>query len=140
MRTILYTGKQSRTVRHDGTVWFHCNRCRQIKETAGHGGGTGFAVRPDDTLICYACCGQTDRLDMLATGKAVLYLSKSAADDWHVGNWPGTLKFRTGQPRKFRHPWSRHAVMAYFTGPDGKPWSAKNIGDSQIAHCRRLKA
>jgi hypothetical protein len=91
--------------------------------------------------ICYACCGDNDRVDMLREGRATLYLSKNARG-WRVTNWPGSLEFRvdSGAVHKLRHPFTRDARIAYFRGPEGATWSARNIGDSQIAHCRRLKA
>lgn len=115
------------------------------------GGAPGYGTRPDGVRVCYACCAENDERDMIATGKATLYLVKTGRVDrmamgldkpfvWEVSNWPGTWRRRTfGAPQAFNHPFTRHAVIAYFAGPDGFVWSARNIGDSQIAHCRRLK-
>ena len=92
---------------------------------------------------------------MKAHGKIALYLTKTGQIDknamgldkppgWQIGNWDNSFSIKTfGVPRKFRHPFSRNAsamaVIVYFPGPDGHVWSARNIGDNDIAHCRRLK-
>ena len=119
----------------------------------GGGGSPGYGVRPDGTRICYECCADDDRKQMIeGDGRITLYLVETTKVDrmacgldkpkvWEITNWPGTLRLRCyGPPKSFHHPFARHAVMAYFRGPDGKTWSAKNVGDNQIAHCRRLKA
>lgn len=88
---------------------------------------------------------------MKAHGKIVLYLTKTGEIDqramgldkppaWQVGNWDNSFSIKTfGIPKKIRHPFSRLAYIVYFPGPDGHVWSARNIGDNDIAHCRRLK-
>lgn len=115
--------------------------------------GAGYGIRASDHMrICYACCGDNDRRDMIETGRAVLYLTSTRKAErpagslirhvvYEVTNWPGSLRFKVqpGAVRSFRHPFARNAKIAYFTGPDGATWSAKNIGDSDIAHCRRIK-
>lgn len=101
--------------------------------------GTGCGVTAAGAARCYACCAKHDTADMIATGRAVLYLSGSEREGWRVTNWPESLVF-PASARRMRHPFAREAWLASFTGPDGAPWTAKNIGDSQIAHCRRVKA
>lgn len=105
----------------------------------GHVGGTGYGTRRDGSAICHACGAADERASMIATGRAVLYLTGNEREGWKVTDWPAGLSF-PANARRMRHPIAREAWVAYFTGPDGKPWSAKNIGDTQIAHCRRLKA
>jgi hypothetical protein len=121
-----------------GATHFLCARCRKIQPTESNSGtGYGYPHNPEgeymDKLHCYACCGQTDKLAMLRDGKATMYLTGEK-----LTNWPGSLSFQVQYTRKLNHPFSRRAVIAYFRGPDGKQWSAKNIGDTEIAHCRRL--
>ena len=99
---------------------------------------TGYGISRDGVVCCYDCCAKHDKASMLADGRAVLYLAKQEGGSWAITNWPGSLSFPARGVRKMRHPWARTARIAYFTGPDGHEWSAKNIGDSQIAHCRRL--
>jgi hypothetical protein len=92
-----------------------------------------------------------ERSIMIDQGKITLYLTDTGKVDygamgmdkpneWRIGNWDDSFSIKTfGVPRKFRHPFSRQATIVYFPGPDGHVWSARNIGDNDIAHCRRLK-
>jgi len=126
-----------------------CGQCGGPFYASGFTPGYGYAE--SGLRICYACCGDNDRQSMIETGKATLYLVKTNRPDrmapgldkpsvWEVINWPGSWRRRTyGPPKRFNHPFTRDAWIAYFAGPDGHVWSARNIGDSQIAHCRRLK-
>lgn len=145
-RIVAYTSTDTKTPpRFFGlsrpATYFFCSSCRQIKPMR-QDGGTGYAVTFDGVLHCYACCAVTDRSRMCAGERTVLYLVKrivGGAPLWFVENWPGTLSFRATDPVRFNHPFSPQAQIVYFTGPDKARWSARNIGDSQIAHCRRLK-
>lgn len=121
-------------------IRLRCDECLSALpiNLPGHFGGVGYAIGRQGESFCYACCAKHDRANMVADGKSVLYLAKQDDGSWAVTNWPGSLSFPARGVRKMRHPWARHALIAYFTGPDGRTWSAKNIGDSQIAHCRRL--
>lgn len=136
MRTVLYTQAQAHATKHVEGVFFQCDRCRFIKPVQTEG-GTGYGYPAgSDRMHCFACCGQTDRLDMIKTGKATLYLSKDG-NGWKITNWPGTLTIKPSHVRSMNHPFACKAYIAYFRFA-GASWSAKNIGDSEIAHCRRL--
>lgn len=63
-QTILESGAQSKDARHDEHTAFRCACCRQVKPTAGNGCGTGYAVMPDDRLLCYACADDQQRAEM----------------------------------------------------------------------------
>lgn len=114
-----------------------------------NGCSTGYGVDNDGKKHCFACCGERDREEMVKTGKAVLYLSNSAAlilgdcvplPKWHVSNWPGTLKL-SAYVRTGRHNIAGKRYDAWFTGPDGKAWWGVTYGDNtQICHCRRLRS
>lgn len=101
--------------------------------------GTGYGIRKDGARVCYSCCADDDKRSMLETGRATLYLVKRNGR-WRITNWPGSYDVRADYVRRFNHPFAREAWIARFVGPDGTTWSAKNIGDSQIAHCRRVRA
>lgn len=84
---------------------------------------------------------------MIKTGEATLYFSHGGSDAIgcvmpdhmpEITNWPGTLRFTARGVRRFRHPFAREAWLGQFTGPDDKLWRFKNIGDTQIADCRRV--
>lgn len=112
-----------------------CDICG--RHCRAHGCGTGYGVAPDGRRVCYVCCADSDRAYMLEHGRITLYLDTTGA---RVTNWPGTLAFRTGPIRRGRHNIARWQYCAWFTGPDGATWIARQYGDdTQIAHCRRLK-
>lgn len=138
---ILTTQAELRNARHvtgQGLFW-RCADCGTVAElgaTAGCGTGYGYDAR--DMPICYECCGKADRAQMMATGKATLYLTGKPGA-WSVSNWPGTLRLRA-TVRKGRHNIARTRYDAWFTGPDGLPWHGVTYGENtQICHCRRLK-
>lgn len=116
---------------------FHCADCGADKpvQTAG---GTGYVTTDDGKTICYDCVGKRDRAAMIATGRATMCLIHEAGR-LEITNWPGTLRFAVDSIRMFHHPLHEEAKIAYFHGPDGKQWSGRNVGTSQVAHCRRLK-
>lgn len=109
---------------------------------AGHVGGTGYAVeRGDDGTerrVCYECAAAFEALRMRETGRAVLYLASNAT----VTDWPGVLRFLAFNiTRSYGYGFGRRyqITTGRFHGPDGKLWTFRNAGDSQIARCRRLK-
>ena len=108
---------------------------------------TGYGTDKDGNRKCFQCCADSDRQEMIETGKATLYLSKSIGTEgiyagrevWTVGNWPGSLKFRTGPVRKGRHNIARTRYDVWFRGPDGKDWHGVQYGENtQVCHCHRL--
>jgi hypothetical protein len=127
---------------------FACFRCREVKPLQ-ESGGTGFATDAAGNLICYACCADVDREDMTRTGKATLYLTEKRREGcrteapytvWEVTNWPGSLRFACGTPRKGSHNMARTRRDIWFRGPDGKEWHGVQYGENtQIVHCKRVK-
>lgn len=122
----------------------HCATCGLAFPilARGHIGGTGYGVSGDceKTRHCYACCAAFERDYMTKHGRATLYLIGDERQGWKITDWPGELKILPTHVRKLRHPFARQAWLVYFRGPDGKQWSGKNIGDSQLLRCRRLKS
>lgn len=100
----------------------------------------GYGQDADGKRYCYACCAERDRADMIASGKATLYLvPRKEVNRFEVRNWPGSLVFLAGPIRKGRHNIARNQYTTYFTGPDGATWIARQDGDNtEVAHCRRL--
>lgn len=126
---------------------FHCARCGQDKPILPIG-GTGYGER-DGAKVCYACCGELDRAEMIETGRATLYLAKVDFSPLSMGcdrsghrvsNWPGTLAFFC-HVRKSRHNMAGNRYDVWFRGPDGKQWHGVQYGDNtQICRCRRTKS
>jgi len=141
----------------------HCHKCtaelpapKADTCAAGYGCGARETIpahidapvlKPGETLarspaVCYACCAADDKARMIDTGRAVLYLTtEKASGRALLSNWPGSLTFRGGTVRKGAHNMARYRYDAWFTGPDGAPWHAVQYGgNTQIAHCKRVKA
>ncbi len=105
----------------------------------------GYGVTPQGEKICFVCCAERDRADMVATGRATLYLvaetgTRGVWTNYAVTNWPGTLRFMVNLSKVGAHniAGSRHDV--WFTDHTGKKWHGVNYGsNSQICHCRRLR-
>lgn len=127
-------------------VRFHCDICNRDRAPLVHAYGkgrpmfTGYGIDRENRKVCHACAAKLDRADMIRNGRATLYLCASEtrrAD--RVTNWPGSLAFRVVFWTEGRHNMAGRVITAYFKGPRGQWWSARNIGDnSQIAHCRKL--
>ena len=136
----------------------HCADCGAQFIPTEH--TTGYGVSKDNKRICYACCGLRDRVDMIATGKAVLYLTLdegalhrghivnmgvdgAMAKPGKVSNWPGTLSFtvQPGTVKRGRHNFAGNRYDVWFIGPDGANWHGVQYGDNtQLCHCTRIKS
>jgi hypothetical protein len=127
---------------------FVCTRCREVKPVLT-GCTPGYALERHGNLVCFACCADVDRDDMVRTGKAALYLvrkdnpghtGQAPYSVWEVTNWPGSLRFACGTPRKGFHNMARTRYDVWFTGPDGRDWHGVQYGDNtKIVHCKRVK-
>lgn len=126
---------------------FFCSDCHQDKPIQKDG-GTGYAELAEDgqqIRVCYSCVAERDKRNMIADGKATLYLSditKSCNPNGFgsVGNWPGTLKF-SARVRKGHHNIAHTRYDVWFTGPDNKPWHGTQYGENtQLTHCKRIKS
>ena len=114
----------------------HCADCGAEFKPAGC--GTGYAVTAAGNRICYECCAKRDRAEMLATGRATLYLTGDHDTAPEATNWPGTLRFQCGAVRRSRHNVARWRYDTWFIGPDGHRWHGVQYGDNtQILHCRK---
>ena len=105
-------------------------------------GPTGYAVDKEGRKICYQCMGKRDKADMLATGKACLYLTmereQGGTRNAKVSNWPGTLSFWVGM-RIGRHNIAGKRYDVWFMC-GGQNWHGVTYGDhTQICHCKRTK-
>lgn len=116
-----------------------CEICS--KEIIGNGFLTGYGVNEAGDKICYECCGVLDRQDMIATGKAVLYLTVTKKNNFfkgYVSNWPGTLKINV-QGKIGRHNIAGIRYDCWFRF-NGRNWHGVTYGDNtQLCHCKQLK-
>lgn len=124
---------------------FTCADCGKEKVHVNPNGcgGTGYAIvreEGSEKKVCYDCCAKRDIVEMIETGRIVLYLAKRDTG-WAVTNWPGTLSFRVRFNRTGRHNIAGVREDVWFTGPDGREWWGVNYGyNTQLCHCKRLKA
>lgn len=70
---------------------FTCRRCRHPKVHRS-AFTTGYGLDSRKRKICYACCGEQDKISMSRGDPIILYLTKDRKDRWQVSNWPGTLR------------------------------------------------
>lgn len=138
---------------------FRCEDC--MKELGvRREGGTGYCIfkRPDGSSakVCYECCADRDREQMLKKGEITLYLVQTDKVDrmapgltkpkeWEVTNWPGTLRIRVSHVKTSWHNMAGRDGRRdfWFNGLDGHIWHGYNIcgrgSINQIAHCKRTK-
>lgn len=121
---------------------FICSKCKKtypinINLT------TGYGINPDtQECVCYTCCGQVDRENMIKNGRIILYLSdkKYHPDYYEITNWPGSLKFKTAIFSEGKHNWAGKSYHVWFKGPDDYIWHGVQYGDNtQLCHCKRTK-
>lgn len=121
---------------------FRCDDCGQDKTHPEGSCTTGYATDREGKKICFDCCAIRDKASMIENGTSdqlPLYLSKDDKGTWYLGNWPSTLRFRCGNPRKGRHNMARTRYDVWFNGPDGKDWHGVQYGENtQIVHCKRI--
>lgn len=124
-------------------------------------GSLGYGVdRTTGRTLCYACCGELDRQQMITEGRITLYLSGTKCwNGWgtppddpelmKITNWPGTLRFVIAGPtavHKGRHNIARTRTDVWFRGPDSSghntaTWHGVQYGDNtQLIHCKRVKS
>ena len=85
---------------------------------------------------CYACCAEHDRDIMRTTGRITLYLCGNT----RLTNWPGSLVIEPYRLRIGRHNIAGKRYDVWFHFEDTK-WHGVQYGsNTQICHCRRLKA
>jgi hypothetical protein len=158
---VLTTQQQLQETRHVEGVEFQCCQCKAVKPVQTSG-GTGYGYNKQNEPVCYDCCGENDRAEMIATGKAVLYLTCEPASKMRranglpftpetaregsgrktageVTNWPGTLRLKC-HTQAGRHNIAGTRYDCWFTGPDGYEWHGVTYGeDNQLCRCKRTK-
>ena len=108
-------------------------------------GGTGYATTDSNQKVCYTCCAERDKADMRNTGRFTGYLTAKQQPNgmrvYWVGNWPGSLKLHVGGAIKysFHNFVGRDGRRDFWFTFEGTQWHGVNIGDSDIAHCKRIK-
>mgnify|MGYP000202074353 CR=1 FL=1 len=130
-----------------------------------HNGKFARLTKHDDRRICYSCCAEYDKKEMVNTGKFVGYLTRKPpidsighkktellgfekgrfgnlrSEEWSFGNWPGSLTFKVqGVERHRVNGLERERITFRFIGPDGKVWRGVKKGiNHDIARAYRTK-
>lgn len=127
-----------------------CSKCNEEIVQPQPGAITlGYGLGRDGAIVCYACCADTDRQSMRDTGAITLYLiqpspitiksGRASTTGWEITNWPGSLVFAPYPSAQISQTnWGLQRIDVWFNF-DGFVWHGKNIGDSQLLHCRRTK-
>lgn len=111
-------------------------------------GGAGYGMDAEGRRYCYACCAERTKADMIATGRATLYLRaptrgqiEPQRKNYSVVDWPNTLSFVAFNYRHSRNGggFGCQRTDVDFVGPDGYIWHAVNRGDMDLARCKRTK-
>ena len=130
---------------------FHSDNCkRQLPITPGL--TTGYGRNSDNELYCFRCCGESDREYMENHNRVTLYLTTlpgtirrygsglTEFKQFEVGNWPGTMLFRTFDHSHGRHNIAGSRVDVWFLDHTGRRWWGVQYGElTQLCHCRKLK-
>lgn len=130
------------------TAWdcADCGKHEASNRNCSIQGGTGYATIDGRQRICYACCAERDKAQMRDTGKWVGYLTAKQSPNgsrvYEVSNWPGSLRLRVGGAIKhsFHNFAGRDGRRDFWFTFENSTWHGVNIGDSQIAHYKRIKA
>jgi len=138
MTTIITSFEQSRNVRHVAGVMFKCGDCGQIKPVKTDC-STGYGwkdISPQSKPVCVECCAIEDRKIMSTTGKhSRLYYTGDK-----VTNWPGTLAFKVVSRKSSWHNFAgKNGRTDFWFVVDGYYWHGVNIGDNQLARCKKTK-
>lgn len=118
-----------------------CSRCG-AECSKQDGWTTGYATLPGGDKVCFDCAAQHEQEYMIKEGKTILYLTHNSSGEWQVSNWSGRLAFPVIWWENSEHSCFggyTQRTDAWFIGPDGAIWHAKNIGDMDAARCRRTR-
>ena len=131
---------------------FTCTVCKKPIEVKTGTGSTGYGLDRRNRKVCYPCCGERDKADMRATGRATLYLTKKDKElhvtpglsgkvpVWTLTNWPGSLEIEPYNIRFGRHNIAGHRYDVWFKF-EGQKWHGVRYGDmTELCHCRRCAA
>ena len=119
-----------------------CDICGKTIEICNEG-GTGYGILDDGRKVCYKCCADMDRKDMIKNDKITLYLTKIRCKPT-VTNWPGSLRFKVKEIKKSKqfvpNVGKTERTHVWFDGPDGSKWYGFQVGDnSELCYCTKLK-
>jgi len=116
---------------------FDCVICGQSKPTQTDG-GTGYAIDKDNNKICYACCGDRDKQELInlkPKEKTCMYLDGNN----RLSNWPGTFVINNVRTRKGYHNIAGARIDVWFTYSTQNYHGVLYGHNTQICHIQRVK-
>jgi len=113
-----------------------CSQCK--KECKSDGVGTGYGRNKNNKKVCYSCCGDNDKRDLLNSkigDKFIFYFSGGV-----VTNWPSSLVIKPNYVKKGGHNWWNCERHDFWFVLEGKQFWGYQIGpNTEIAHIKRIK-
>lgn len=117
------------------------------------GGASGYAVRPDQTRICYACADESEREALKTSDKIFAYLSDAVTEPKHgttirpseITTWTGghlmSIVSIVWRRVGFCDVTGRRPMSAFITARDvhGAVWIGRSPGHGMYARMRRAK-
>lgn len=122
---------------------FLCTVCNVEKPANTDGITTGYGINRDGSKVCYECCAEIDKAEMVKHGTIVLYLTYDEKmvqyGDGKVSNWPASLEFKA-RVKKGKHNMAGNRYDVWFRDHTNRLWHGVQYGDnSQLCYCKRLK-
>lgn len=111
----------------------------QVGQWTGDPNGALKGITPDQVQAHNNTLAEADLKATAERGKGLFYLSKQDGN-WKVTQWTGAWKARRVIVSIGRHNIARRQYCVTFTGPDGRWWNGRVIGDNTLAmHAKRSK-
>ena len=98
---------------------------------------TGYGIDKDGNKVCFACCGDLDKKQLLETGKLYGYYSGG-----YFSNWPGTFKLLANYSKKSYHNFAgRNGRTDFWCRFEGNEYHGVHIGhNNECATIRKIKS
>jgi hypothetical protein len=115
-----------------------CYQCKKEIIKSPDGCGIGYGIDKNKHKICYACCGENDKKELLKAkpgDKFTFYYSGGM-----VTNWPGSLKIKPYYTKENGHNWWNVKRIDLWFTLDGNKFWCKHLGSShELITITRIK-
>jgi len=113
-----------------------CSICKKEIVPPPNNCGTGFGVTKDAAIVCYSCCGEQDKKQLLETGIFRGYYSKGC-----FSNWPGSFKVNVYSSKQSYHNFcGRNGRTDFWFTLEGQNFHGVHIGsNNDCATVKRVK-
>lgn len=120
-------------------TFFRCSCCHKVKATDGRGCSTGYAVTPNNRLMCYTCADAAQREELRDTSRP--FFAYLAGNGRNITTWTGGELMRVERETGWRIFGSRRNMGACVTARDvhGKRWYGRGAGRGMCIKLRACK-